>query len=82
VVFPFEKSRASVAVVGPGESKWTKNRCEASRAFNVSEGRRTLNEITGCGERVTVLKEETVIPRNALVSRGPEGSVAVMIATG
>lgn len=32
--------------------------------------------------RVTVLKEETVIPRKEVVSSGPEGSVAVMIATG
>jgi hypothetical protein len=31
---------------------------------------------------VTVLNDETVIPRKEDVSAGPEGSVAVMIATG
>lgn len=82
VTFPFEKSLARVAVVGPGASKWTRNRPEARSAFSVSDGRRTLNEITGCGVRVTVLKEETVIPRKEVVSAGPEGSVAVMMATG
>lgn len=32
--------------------------------------------------RVTVLKEETVIPRKEVIFSEPEGSVAVMIATG
>lgn len=82
VLFPLEKSLASVAVAGPGVSRWTRKRPEASNAFRVSDGRRTLKEITGCGVRVTVLKEETVMPRNEVVSAGPEGSVAVMIATG
>jgi hypothetical protein len=41
-----------------------------------------LKEITGSGVRVTVLKEETVMPRNEVESAGPEGSVAVMMATG
>lgn len=82
MVFPLEKSLASVAVAGPGPSKWTRKRREASNAFKVSDGRRTLNDITGCGVRVTVLKEETVMPRNEVVSAGPVGSVAVIMATG
>jgi hypothetical protein len=82
VIFPLEKSLARVAVAGPGASKCTRNRREASNAFNVSDGRRTLKEITGFGVRVTVLKEETVIPRKEVVFSRPEGSVAVMIATG
>lgn len=82
VVLPFEKSRARVAVADPGASKWTRNRCEARRAFNVSDGLRTLNEMTGFGVRVTVLKEDTVIPRNEDVSGAPLGSVAVIMATG
>lgn len=45
-----------------GESKWTRNRPEDCRAASVSEGCRTLNVIIGEGWRVTVLKEETVIP--------------------
>jgi hypothetical protein len=82
VVFPFEKSLASVAVAGPGARRCTRKRPEDRRAFKVSDGRRTLKDITGCGVSVTVLKEETVIPRNEVVSDGPVGSVAVIIATG
>ena len=82
LVFPFEKSLANVAVPGPGATRWIRKRPEASNAFRVSDGRRTLKETTGFGVSVTVLKEETVMPRNEVVSAGPEGSVAVMIATG
>lgn len=82
VEFPFEKSLASVAVAGPGARRWTRKRPDERRAFNVSDGRRTLNDMTGCGVSVTVLNEETVIPRKAVASDGPVGSVAVMIATG
>lgn len=81
MALPFEKSLANVAVAGPGASRWTRKRRDASSAFSVSDGRRTLNEITGWGVRVTVLKDETVMPRKD-VSWGPEGSVAVIIATG
>lgn len=77
-----EKSRARVAVADPGTSRWTRNRREASRAFSVSDGLRTLNEMTGCGVSVTVLNEETVMPRNDDVSAGPVGSVDVIMATG
>ena len=82
MVFPFEKSRARVAVSGPGASRWTRKRPDARSAVSVSEGRRTLNEIIGVGERVTVLNEDTVIPRNEDVSALPVGSVAVIMATG
>ena len=57
-------------------------------AFRVSDGRRTLNETTGSGVRVTVLNEETVIPRNdddaiwLLLLSFEVGSVDVIIATG
>ena len=82
VVLPFEKSLASVAVVGLGARRCTRKRPDDRRAFRVSDGRRTLKDITGCGVKVTVLKEETVMPRKAVVSEGAEGSVAVIIATG
>jgi hypothetical protein len=82
VVFPLEKSLARVAVAGLGARRCTRNRPEASSALSVSEGRRTLNDMTGSGVRVTVLNEETVIPRKDVVSAGPVGSVAVMTATG
>jgi hypothetical protein len=61
--FPRAKSRASAAVSWVEERRWTRNRPDVRRACSVSEGRRTLNEMTGCGVSVTVLKEETVIPR-------------------
>lgn len=67
---------------GPGASRCTRNRFDASNALSVSEGRRTLKEIMGVGERVTVLNEETVIPRKEDVSVAPVGSVAVIMATG
>lgn len=82
VVFPLEKSRARVAVAGVGARRWTRNRPEARSALSVSDGRRTLNDITGSGVRVTVLNEETVIPRKEVVSGEAVGSVAVMMATG
>ena len=44
-----------------------RNLCEDNRAVRVSEGRRTLNEMMGSGFRVTVLKEETVMPLYALL---------------
>lgn len=59
--------------------------------MSVSEGRLTLKEITGSGVRVTVLKEETVMPRKegggmllllVVVLGEDEGSVAVIIETG
>jgi Mg-chelatase subunit ChlD len=79
--FPLEKSRARAAAAGVGARRWTRNRPEDWRAVRVSDGRRTLNEMTGEGWRVTVLKEETVMPRKAF-SMGPCGSVAVIMATG
>lgn len=81
LALPLENSRASFAVAALGASRWTRNQPELCSAFRVSEGRFTLKETTGSGERVTVLKEDTVIPRNAF---GPVflQSVAVMIATG
>lgn len=82
VVFPLEKSLARVAVAGLEESKCTRNRPDSANALSVSEGRRTLKEMTGSGWSVTVLKEETVIPRKEVVLAGPVGSVAVMMATG
>lgn len=60
--FPLEKSLARAAVAGPGARRCTRNRREESSAVRVSEGRRALNEIMGSGCRVTVLKEEIVIP--------------------
>lgn len=54
--------------------------------MSVSEGRLTLKEITGSGVRVTVLKEETVMPRKEcegmLLLLVEEGSVAVIMETG
>ena len=54
-------------------------------AFSVSDGLRTLNDTTGSGVRVTVLNEETVIPRKDSCTLPPPlllGSVDVIMATG
>lgn len=45
-----------------GASKCTRNRPEDCNAASVSEGWRTLNVMIGLGWRVTVLKDDTVIP--------------------
>lgn len=79
--FPPEKRRARVAVDSVGERRWIRNWEEERMAFRVSEGTLTLKETIGSGVRVTVLNEDTVMPRNA-VSRGELGSVDVIIATG
>lgn len=62
--FPLENSLASCAVSGFGASRCTKKRPDDWIAFNVSDGRLTLNETTGWGWSVTVLNEDAVIPRN------------------
>lgn len=86
--FPRAKSRASDAVCWFVASRCTRNWPEVKSALSVSEGRRTLNEITGVGDRVTVLKEETVMPRKPDAEVGSEsevdreGSVEVTMATG
>lgn len=81
--FPREKSRARDAGAWSAASRWTRKRPEDCSAVSVSEGRRTLNEMMGSGRSVTVLKEETVMPRKARVGLlGSEGSVEVMMATG
>lgn len=50
-------------------------------ALYVSEGVFTLKETTGLGTRVTVLNDETVMPRKA-EDWVEFGSVDVIIATG
>jgi hypothetical protein len=66
--FPQEKSRANRAVAAVGASRCTRNRPDDFSAFNVSDGLRTLNATTGSGKRVTVLKDDTVMPRKTGLS--------------
>ena len=79
--FPLENFRASRVVVWLGARRWTRKRQDDRIALYVSEGTFTLNDTMGFGQRVTVLKDDTVMPRKAVFA-GEYGSVEVTIATG